>query len=88
MKIQTSILLLIIVMLIGQSCGRTLYQPNIHNVPMMKEKNEFRSSVTLTDFQASYAISDKIGIIVNGQIDRTKETNNQRSYSVPNEVGG
>ena len=74
MKIQTSFFLLVITLLIGQSCGRTLYIPNMHNVPLMKEKNELRANITPTDFQASYGVTNNIGLMLNGQSVTTKDS--------------
>ncbi|MFU8843563.1 MAG: hypothetical protein ACNA7V_07130 [Bacteroidales bacterium] len=54
------------------SCIHLYYVPNVQNVPLFKEKNEYRfsgslgSSATITqiDVQAAYSVTDNIGIMV------------------------
>ena len=55
-------------------CTHYYYVPNAHNVPLFQEKNEARLSAAVSvgdeyqggDFQAALAVSDHIGIMVNG----------------------
>lgn len=51
------------------SCSRQVhtYVPNQANVPLLKEKNEFKANISLTNWQAAYAVSDNIAIMANGQ---------------------
>jgi hypothetical protein len=49
------------------SCSRDIYVPNQANVPLLKEKNEFKANISLTNWQAAYAITDNIAVMVNGQ---------------------
>ena len=48
------------------SC-KIMYTPNMQNVPLLKEKNEVRATVGFSDYQAAYALTNNIGIMVNGQ---------------------
>jgi hypothetical protein len=55
------------------SCSHFYYVPNTQNVPLFKEKNEYRFSGTLAagressckEFQAAYSVSDHIGVMTN-----------------------
>ncbi len=55
------------------SCNHTYYIPTTHNVPLFKEKNEFRatvsrgggSEITTTDIQAAYSISNNLAVLTN-----------------------
>lgn len=49
-----------------QSC-KTAYVPNALNVPLLQEKGELKFLVSGRDFQAAYAISDRVGVIANAQ---------------------
>ena len=60
-------LLLAIPMLAFISCNRDIYVPNQVNAPLLKEKNEFKANLSLSNWQAAYAVSDNIAIMVNGQ---------------------
>lgn len=59
--------LLALPVLIIVSCSRDIYVPNQANVPLLKEKNEFKASLSLTNWQAAYAVTDNIAVMVNGQ---------------------
>ncbi|RPD41297.1 hypothetical protein [Chitinophaga barathri] len=63
--IRTIIPVLVILCLV--SCSRDIYVPNQVNAPLLKEKNEFKANLSLSNWQAAYAITDNIGIMVNGQ---------------------
>jgi hypothetical protein len=56
-----------------QSC-RTVYGPTTANVPLLQEKGELKANLYLTDFQAAYAITDNIGVMVNGQYRKSNTT--------------
>ncbi len=53
------------------SCKHTYYIPNTHNVPMFKEKNELRASISngeaehikTLDFQGAYSITNHIALM-------------------------
>jgi hypothetical protein len=66
MKISKLISLIFGIVILLQSCN-VLYIPNMQNVPLLKEKNEVRASIGISDFQGAYAITNNIGVIINGQ---------------------
>lgn len=49
------------------SCNRHIYVPNTVNAPLLKEKHEFKGSVSPTNFQAAFAVTNNIAIMANGQ---------------------
>ncbi|MGE7773932.1 hypothetical protein ACQKLP_04375 [Chitinophaga sp. NPDC101104] len=49
------------------ACNRNVYVPNQINVPLLKEKGEVKASVSLSDWQAAYAVTDNFAIMANGQ---------------------
>jgi predicted porin len=65
--------LAILVALLLSSCTHYYYVANVHNVPLFKEKNEYRISGSLgsgdestcIEVQAAYSVTDKIGIMAN-----------------------
>ena len=59
--------------LIAQSCN-IMYTPNMQNVPLLTEKNEVRATLGPFDYQAAYAVTDNIGVMLNGQY-HTRNTN-------------
>lgn len=59
--------LMAIPMLAIMSCNRDIYVPNQVNAPLLKEKNEFKANLSLSNWQAAYAVSNNIAIMVNGQ---------------------
>ena len=69
MKNLTITILFFSVML--SSCSHYYYVPNVQNVPLFREKNEYRISgsygfgdeSSCAEVQAAYSISDKIGIM-------------------------
>lgn len=54
---------------IFSSCSPTYYVPNAHNVPLMDNKGDVALSAGVSehngDFQASFAVDDNIGIMIN-----------------------
>ncbi len=44
-----------------------MYVPNMHNVPLLKEKNELVVNLSTTNYQSAYAITDNIALMTNGQ---------------------
>ncbi|MCW3468046.1 hypothetical protein [Chitinophaga nivalis] len=59
------ILLLIAVGIV--SCNRHIYVPNTVNVPLLKEKHEFKASISPTNLQTAFALTDNLAIMANGQ---------------------
>jgi hypothetical protein len=63
----------VIILITLSSCSHYYYVANTKNVPLLREKNEGRVSLTYgegdesssVDFQGSYAINDKIGVMAN-----------------------
>jgi hypothetical protein len=49
------------------ACNQHIYVPNTVNEPLLKEKHEFKGSVSPSNFQAAFAVTDNIGIMANGQ---------------------
>ncbi|MBO9728129.1 MAG: hypothetical protein J7623_05770 [Chitinophaga sp.] len=49
------------------SCNKHIYVPNQVNAPLLKERYEFKGSVTPTNLQTAFAVTDNIGIMANGQ---------------------
>ncbi len=49
------------------ACNRSVYVPNQVNVPLLKEKGEVKASVSLSDWQVAYAITDNFAVMTNGQ---------------------
>lgn len=51
------------------SCSDVMhvYVPNTVNTPLLKEKNEIKGSVSFSNYQAAYAVTDHFGIMANGQ---------------------
>ena len=39
----------------------------MQNVPLFKEKNEVRATLGISNYQAAYAVTDHVGIMINGQ---------------------
>ena len=62
-------------------CATVYYAPNSHNVPLFQAKGEWRAAAAFNgegsffgsntnggDFQAAYAITDKVGLMANGYV--------------------
>ncbi|MBC9912777.1 hypothetical protein [Chitinophaga varians] len=49
------------------SCARHIYSPNAANAPLLKEKNEFKASISPYNLQAAFAVTNHIAIMANGQ---------------------
>lgn len=49
------------------ACNNRIYVPNQVNAPALKERYEFKGSVTPTNLQGAFAVSDNIAIMANGQ---------------------
>lgn len=55
------------VMITLSACSKRIYVPNMVNAPVLKEKYEFKGSITPTNLQGAFAITDNIGIMASGQ---------------------
>ncbi len=49
------------------ACNPHIYIPNTVNEPLLKEKHEFKGSVSPSNFQAAFAVTDNIAVMANGQ---------------------
>ncbi|WP_298741449.1 hypothetical protein [uncultured Chitinophaga sp.] len=49
------------------SCNKYIYVPNTVNAPLLKEKHELKASISPTNYQAAFAVANKIAIMANGQ---------------------
>ncbi len=55
------------------ACTHIYYHPNMHNVPMLREKGDIRANVALsqgneveaTELQAAYAVKNNVGVMLN-----------------------
>ncbi|MBL4715786.1 MAG: hypothetical protein JKX95_04045 [Bacteroidia bacterium] len=63
------IFLLAILAMLGSSC-KIMYKPNMMNVPLFKEKGEIVANVGVKNFQGAYAVTENIGVMVNGYYDK------------------
>ena len=61
----TSTLILLI-----QGCA-LMYFPNMQNVPLLKDKHELKSTIGISNYQVAYSITQHIGIMLNGQYEKT-----------------
>ncbi len=53
------------------SCN-VAYIPSMHNLPMLKQKGDVAVHLTPANMQGAYAITNNIGVMLNGQIGGTK----------------
>ncbi len=73
MKKKISISASLIFLFLLSSCSHSYYLPNIHNVPLFKEKEEARISlnssggntISAFELQSAYAITNHIGVMLN-----------------------
>lgn len=63
----------LIAVVVLASC-KTAYKPNMQNVPLFREKGEFRGTINNNNLQGAYAVTDKIGVMVNGYYNPSKFT--------------
>lgn len=63
---RRGILVLIAPVLIGIGC-RTVYAPNMQNVPLFTDGGQLRATISTTNYQVAYSIARHIGIMANGQ---------------------
>lgn len=73
-------ILLISLIIFATSC-KVMYVPNMVNVPLFKEKNEFRGTVSLSDYQFAYAPGKNIGLMANGYVRNSSFTTFSDDYS-------
>lgn len=95
MKHIIRILLPVLAVLGLASCSRDIYVPNQVNAPLLKEKNELKANLSLSNWQAAYAITDNIAVMVNGQyvtrgifFDDDNDTDNDDLFIDKNTRGG
>jgi hypothetical protein len=67
------IILSAIICIATQSC-RTVYSPSTANVPLFQEKGETRINVYPSAVQAAFAITNNIGLMLNGQYRNSNTT--------------
>lgn len=77
------------------SCNKHIYVPNQVNAPLLKERYEFKGSITPTNLQGAFAITDNIAIMASGQylygfnyLDPANETNTDNDILVSNRTRG
>lgn len=85
MKLRLTVILFILVMFSG--CTQYYYVPNIQNVPLFKEKDEYRLTIatgagdesTCTEVQTALSVTDKIGVMVNFMTAKGENSSNENS---------
>lgn len=81
-KIYTIIALLAVVVLIN-ACAPA-YIPNVINTPLLSNKNEFQGKLTVGtsgfDNQLSYAITDNIGVMLNGSYNYRNDSDSYHKH--------
>lgn len=71
--------LLLLAVILFPSC-RTLYKPNAVNAPMLKEKGEAKIYGGNNNVQAAYAITDHVGVMLNGYYENGRVNNDNAQY--------
>ncbi|NIG56807.1 hypothetical protein [Chitinophaga sp. Cy-1792] len=56
-----------LLLIAATSCNRNVYVPNTANTPLLKEKHEFKASLSLNNIQTAYAVTDHFAVMANGQ---------------------
>lgn len=56
-------------MALFSACSDTMhvYVPNTVNAPLLQEKNEVKGSLSLSNYQVAYGVTDHFGLMANGQ---------------------
>ncbi|MBC9934888.1 hypothetical protein [Chitinophaga qingshengii] len=49
------------------SCTKHIYAPSAANAPLLKEKNEFKASISPYNLHTAYAITNNVAVMANGQ---------------------
>ena len=80
-------LTVLLLVLLFSSCSTTLYTSNAVNAPLLKEKREIKVNVTQSDLQLAVAVSDNIGIMVNGFYKNYNASNNYNHRGTMGELG-
>lgn len=70
---KKNVILFLLISFLFSSCTHYYYVPNVQNVPLFREKNEFRIAAhygggdesVAGEVQAAYAITDKMGVAAN-----------------------
>jgi len=71
MKTLTKLMQFTLIAGLLTSC-KIMYVPNTQNVPMMEEKNDLKVELSTKDLQVAYAVTDHIGIMVNGYYNKNE----------------
>jgi hypothetical protein len=69
------------------SCTTTMYVPNTVNAPLLKEKGEIKINADQKNLQVAAAISDHVGIMVNGFYTTYRGNNNYEHKGGLAEIG-
>ena len=94
MKRQASTFLLISILLC--SCSHYYYVPSTQNVPLYREKNDYRLSGTraggeesvCTEVQAAYSVTDHMGIMANFMSARGGDISDNTNWAKGNYLDG
>lgn len=65
----TQLIATVALALLCNAC-RTVYSPNVVHSPLLQEKGEIKVLAAPNNLQAAYALSDHIGIMANGYLNR------------------
>src|SRR5688572_20584040 len=63
---KNKIIYVIIIPFVLCSCTKTMYVPNMINVPMFEKKGQLNATLTFRDLQLAYAATNSIGFTLNG----------------------
>ena len=74
LRLKTVVVGFIVVITALTSCKPNAYLPNTIHTPLLKEKGEIRATVNFSNVQLAYAVTDKIGIMANGQFSTLSQT--------------
>jgi hypothetical protein len=78
------------------SCSHYYYVPNVQNVPLFREKNEYRLSGTFgggdesvcIEVQAAYSVTDNIGIMANFMSAKGGDVSDNKNWAKGNYLDG
>ncbi|MDA3910249.1 MAG: hypothetical protein PF448_02680 [Bacteroidales bacterium] len=77
---KTKLLFVLALGVMLTSC-KTLYKPTMQNVPMLKGKSDFRSTLSYNNYQFAYALSNNFGIMLNGHHNKNEWSSSFDSIS-------
>lgn len=75
MKFPTVCAYYCIVICMAFSSCRTVYAPNAVHTPLLQEKGEIKAAVSISNTQIAAAVSEHIGIMANGYLNRYTSDN-------------